>query len=149
MEKLTKGLSGLAGEYFVAGELTRRGCIVTLTLRNTKAFDILVSNESATRAVTIQVKTNQYASRRWVLNEKAEELFSESLFYVFVNLNGVSGQPTYHIVPSEIVANHCRDSHSEWLNTPGKQGQQRNDSSMRNFWDKEGKYLNAWHLLEL
>jgi len=38
MEKLTKGLSGLAGEYFVAGELTRRGYIVTLTLRNTKAF---------------------------------------------------------------------------------------------------------------
>lgn len=70
MEKLTKGLSGLAGEYFVAGELTRRGCIVTLTHRNTKAFDILVSNEFATRAVTIQVKTNQYASRRWVLNEK-------------------------------------------------------------------------------
>jgi hypothetical protein len=51
MEKLTKGLSGLAGEYFVAGELTRRGYIVTLTLRNTKAFDILVSNESATKAV--------------------------------------------------------------------------------------------------
>lgn len=149
MEKLTKGLSGLAGEYFVAGELTRRGYIVTLTLRNTKAFDILVSNESATRAVMIQVKTNQYASRKWVLNEKAEELFSDSLFYVFVNLNGASNQPTYHIVPSETVANHCRDSHSEWLNTLGKQGQQRNDSSMRTFWDKEGKYLDAWHLLGL
>jgi hypothetical protein len=142
-------LSGLAGEYFVAAELSRRDYVVTLTLRNTKTFDILVSNISAIRVITIQVKTSQLSKRDWVLRDKAEELFSDSLFYVFVNLNGISNQPTYHIVPGETVAGYCRENHFTWLNTPGKQGQPHNDNTIRKFSDKEGKYLDAWNLLGL
>ena len=53
---------GVAGEYLVAAELSRRGYVATLTLRNTWGIDILASNLDATKAVGIQVKT---ANERW------------------------------------------------------------------------------------
>jgi hypothetical protein len=34
-------LAGVAGEYLVAGELSRLGWIASLTLRNTRGVDIL------------------------------------------------------------------------------------------------------------
>ena len=34
---------GITGEYLVAAELSRRGYVATLTLRNTRGIDILAS----------------------------------------------------------------------------------------------------------
>jgi hypothetical protein len=56
MSKLNTVLAGVSGEYFVAAELSRRGYIASITLRNTKGVDILCSNADATKAVGIQVK---------------------------------------------------------------------------------------------
>lgn len=68
--RLSTGLSGVAGEYLVAAELSRRGYIASITLRNTRGIDILVSNADATRSVGIQVKTNQSSSRILGLKRK-------------------------------------------------------------------------------
>ena len=78
--KLSKGLSGVAGEFFVAAELSRLGYIASITLRNTRGIDILASNVAATRQVAIQVKTNQGSDPGWVLNKKAETFYADSLF---------------------------------------------------------------------
>src|SRR5437764_11381960 len=86
--RLNKILTGVAGEYFVAAELSRRGYVATLTLRNTRGIDILASNAEANKSVGIQVKTNHGRKRHWLLSEKAETDTAENLFYVFVNLNG-------------------------------------------------------------
>ena len=147
-KRLSPILSGVAGEYLVAGELTRRGCIASITLRNTKGVDILVSNEDTSRTIGIQVKTNQDNAKWWLLGQKAEAYFADNLFYVFVNLKN-SGQPGYYIVPSKIVADFVKKNYENWLNTPGKNGQKHNDTSMRQFKDKEERYLNRWDLLEL
>ena len=72
--KLPKGLTGVAGEYFVAAELSRRGYIASITLRNTRGIDILASNADATRQVAIQVKTNQGSKPQWVLNWRFAEI---------------------------------------------------------------------------
>src|SRR5207247_3558806 len=63
-------LTGVAGEYFVAAELSRRGYIASISLRNTRGIDILATNEAATRSITIQCKTNQSGARNWMLNER-------------------------------------------------------------------------------
>jgi hypothetical protein len=89
----------------------------------------------ARSSVGVQVKTNQNSVRSWILNERVERIISEDLFYVFVNLNGVSVQPTYHVVPSEIVATYTRTSHAEWLAGVGRGGRTRKDSPMRRFSD--------------
>jgi hypothetical protein len=45
---LSSILCGVAGEYFVAAELSRRGYVASVTLRNTCGIDILASNVDAT-----------------------------------------------------------------------------------------------------
>ncbi len=146
-EKLSTVLTGVAGEYLVAGELSRHGYIASITLRNTRGIDILVSNSDATRQVAIQVKTNQGAKPEWMLNQKAETFYSDNLYYVFVNLGTMNGNPDYYIVPSKIVAEFITSDHRKWLETPGRKGQSHRDSSMRKFRDDEKKYLNCWDLL--
>ena len=142
-------LSGVSGEYFVAAELSKRGYIASITLRNTKGVDVLCSNKAASKTVGIQVKTNRRSERSWILNQKAENYFADNLFYIFVSLNLGLGNPDYFIVPSKIVAKYAKKSHKNWLNTPGKKGQKHSDSTMRKFYDEKEKYLNRWDLLML
>jgi len=142
-------LSGVAGEYFVAAELTARGFIASITLRNTKGVDILCSNASATKSVAIQVKTNKASDRTWVMNEKCEHYFADNLFYVLVNLNNGRKAPDYFVVPSSVVAEQVKSGHQNWLGTPGRNGQAHKDNTIRKFADIEEMYLNRWDLLEL
>ena len=65
-------LAGVAGEYFVAAELSRRGYIASISLRNTRGIDILATNAAASRTVTIQCKTNQRGKKAWVLPHRSE-----------------------------------------------------------------------------
>ena len=60
----TSLLAGVAGEYFVAAELLRRGVIASTTLRITRGFDMVVTNKDATKTVTIQCKTSRTTKRR-------------------------------------------------------------------------------------
>src|SRR5688572_27938705 len=86
--RLSTTLSGIAGEYFVCGELSRRGYVASLTLRNTRGIDILASNADATRSVGIQVKSKQGHKPDWMVNQKVEMVdLAENLVFVFVALN--------------------------------------------------------------
>ena len=147
--KLPKGLSGVAGEYFVASELSRRGYIASITLRNTRGIDILASDADATRQVAIQVKTNQGSKPEWVLNKKAENFYSGNLFYVFVNLKSPEERPDFYIVPSRRVSDFVKNDHQNWLKTPGKRGQVHKDNPVRQFRDPDGEFLERWDLLGL
>ena len=139
---------GIAGEYFVAAELSRRGFVASLTLRNTRGIDILASNRDATKSVGIQVKTCRGQRPAWMLNKKAEYDLAENLFYVFVCLPADS-TPSYYIVPRKILGRYVRDSHAHWLVTPGKKGQAHRDSDMRSFRDPQGMYKDRWDSLGL
>ena len=147
--KLTKVLSGVAGEYYVAAELSKRGYVASITLRNTRGIDILCTNEETYKAVNIQVKTNQGPERSWILGEKAENEKDNNLFYVFVCLNGGDKHPNFFVVPSNDVARYTKETNDEFLNTLGKKGQQRKPNSIRNFKDYEEKYINRWDLLNI
>ena len=147
--KIPPLLAGVTGEYFVAAELSRRGHIASVSLRNTRGIDILATNQKASRSITIQCKTNQLARKAWMLNEKSESFVSEDHFYVFVALGEVLERASYHIVPSRAVAEHISKSHRNWLRTPGRAGRQHGDSSIRIFSDQNGEYLEKWDLLGL
>ena len=147
--KIPSLLAGVAGEYFVAAELSRRGHIASISLRNTRGIDILATNQEASRSITIQCKTNQLAQKVWILNKKSEDFVADNHFYIFVALGDISNHPSYYIVPSRIVAEHTSTSHQQWLQTPGRAGQAHVDSSIRKFADAEDKYLERWDLLNL
>ncbi len=149
MQPLSKILSGVSGEYFVAAELSRHGYIASITLRNTRGVDIIASNETGGRAVSIQVKTNQGSKKEWLLSKKAETNTVNNLFYVFVNLKGLTGIPEYHVVRSATVADDCAKDHQQWLAEPRKDGTPHKDNPMRVFRDSEGVYRDAWKSLGL
>lgn len=146
-ERISKGLSGIAGEYFVAAELSRRGFMASITLRNNDSIDIHASNFKKEKIYAIQVKTNQLGGRSWVLNKKSENKFNNNFFYIFVSLKDEFERPDFFIVPSKVVSNFVKNSHSTWLETLGRKGQLHNDTNMRKFEDKKGVYLEKWDLL--
>ena len=65
---------GNSGEYFVAGELERRGFTVAVPMSNVKDFDILAINRETHEQFAIQVKTTGYKQKKWTLSKKNEEL---------------------------------------------------------------------------
>jgi len=147
--KLESVAVGVTGEYYVAGELSHRGYISSITLRNTRGIDIIVSNKEGTKSATIQVKSTQNNMKNsWILTQKSEDFYSENHFYIFVNLDEPGIRPKFFVVPSEVVAQYISTSHKNWLNKPGRNGQQHNDNQMRRFDDLEGQYLEAWSLIE-
>jgi hypothetical protein len=121
--RLSNILTGIAGEYFVGAELSRRGYVASITLRNTRGIDILASNADATKSVGIQVKTTQKRGK-WILSEKIEREkdIATNLFFVFVYLNGFDA-PEYHIVPRADVVQYVSEDHEKWLSQPNRKGE--------------------------
>ena len=144
-KKLESTLVGVAGEYLVAGELSLRGYIASITLRNSRGIDIIASNSDGSKSVSIQVKTNSNGGKSWILNKKSEEYFSNNHYYIFVALNNVNERPCFHIVPSKKVAKYTSTSHANWLKGRKRDGTKRKDTAMRKFNDHENIYLEAWH----
>lgn len=153
--KLDAVLCGVAGEYFVAAELSRRGYLASITLRNSRGVDILATNREATKSVAIQVKTNQRGVAEWILNQKVEatpgnDELPENLFFVFVNLPPDGAPPTYHVISRREIARLTKEAHESWLATPGRGGRRRSTNNpIRKFKDTGGRYLGRWDLLGL
>jgi len=147
--KLPHTLVGVSGEYFVAAELSRRGYVASITLRNTRGVDILATNSKASKHVSIQVKTNTSGKRCWILNEKAESDSSKSHFYVFVNLKNCGQLPEYFILPSEVVADFVREDYRQWISQKGRNGKAHMDNPVRQFRNPDDMYRDNWELLGL
>lgn len=147
--KLESTLVGVAGEYLVAGELSLRGHIASITLRNSRGIDIIASNSDATKSASIQVKTNSKGEGKWILNQKSETFYSDNHYYIFVALNEVGERPKFYVVPSKVVAEYISKNHSEWLKGKKSDGSPRKDSTIRNFRDPDKRYLEAWHLINI
>ena len=78
-KKVSSILTGVAGEYFAAAELSRRGYVASITLRNTKGIDIIATNEEGSKTINIQVKTSGLKTRGWILNKKGAGFFANEL----------------------------------------------------------------------
>ncbi|MBO0347891.1 hypothetical protein J0895_01955 [Phormidium pseudopriestleyi FRX01] len=147
--KLESTLVGVAGEYLVAGELSLRGFIASLTLRNSRGIDIIASNSDGTKSISIQVKTNSKGDNKWILSQESETFQSDNHFYIFVALKNLGERGNFFIVPSLVVAEYIATNHSEWLKGTKSDGTPRKDSAIRNFRDLENQYLEAWHLINI
>jgi hypothetical protein len=145
-DKLSKTLSGVAGEYFVAAEICRHGMIAAVTLRNTRGIDIIATRPDNT-SVTIQVKTVQKGASKWMLSKDDEKSRRPNHFYVFVILHGYDGQPEYWVVESDYLSLSLRKSHRKWMSQKGRDGGMHKDSSMRIFGSPKKEFHNAWDRL--
>ncbi|HXF47824.1 MAG TPA: hypothetical protein VNL73_00160 [Verrucomicrobiae bacterium] len=154
-----KSSRGNASQFFVAGELCRRGYSAVVTLGNTPNTDILCSNLDGTRFVHIQVKTFVPGSKTCSVGKKAERDYGDNFFWV---LGGIPKPNTnkyfeYYIIPASVMAKNVLAGHQHWLKSPGKRGQAHKESTVRTVrlppykssigWDIS-EFLNRWDLIE-
>lgn len=154
-----KTARGNASQFFVAGELCRRGVVAVITMGNTPNTDILCSNEMGTKFVHIQVKTFVPGNKTVSVGKKAERNYGERFIWV---LSGIphpdSDKPfEFYVIPSNIVSANVSEGHSSWLSGEGKNGRVRKDSDVRTIvlpphtsasgWNIE-QYKNRWDIIE-
>jgi hypothetical protein len=154
-----KSTRGNASQFFVAGELCRRGYSAVVTLGNTPNTDILCSNIEGTRFVHIQVKTFVPGNQTCSVGTKAEKDFGDGFFWILAGIPepGSKFAFEYYIIPSGEMSKNILRGHLAWLNTLGKKGQKHNDSKVRTVhlpphksfigWDIS-EYCDRWDLLE-
>jgi hypothetical protein len=104
----------MAGEFLTAGQLFKRGYLVSVTLGNAKAIDIFAHNPSTDRNFNVQVKTSQGQQGGFFF--KKEAVISEHI-YVFVILNKPSEREEYFVVRGSTILNDMKKFFGE---TTGK-----------------------------
>jgi hypothetical protein len=97
VEKADRNSTHLAGEYFVAAELYRRGYSVAITLGNAKAIDMFA--EKGTRTVNVQVKAIR--DRKSVGWPMMRDRVIDGVMYIFVCINPPGEAPAYFIATAD------------------------------------------------
>lgn len=92
-------ITGMAGEFLVAGKLFKRGLQVSVTMGNAKSIDLFVHNSITGHTFNVQVKTlrfkNCFPMRR--------ENIRKNDIYVFVFLNKVEQNEEFFILPGKTI----------------------------------------------
>jgi len=140
------GLIGAAGEYHVAAQLSQRGWLATITIKNSPGTDVLAQHVETGVVVAIQTKTTEIAAQGWILSAKDEMPTDRAdAWYALVGMNGELARPEFYIVPRNHVSAHLFVGHRHWLRTPGKGGKVHQDSGMRNIYPSEVQaYKEDW-----
>ncbi len=140
-------ITGVAGEYFVAAELSKRGWIATLTLKNTPNIDVIATTPDGRRTLNIQVKTRSIGNRQgWILNKGIEKIVSGNNFFIaFVDLVGHDQKPDYFLIPKNLFARWSARSYRKWLSTPGRRGQAHVDNPIRTLDRPKFKVFEKYH----
>ncbi len=159
IEKTDKTHRGSASQFFIAGELCRRGLVAVVTMGNCPNTDILCSNKGGTKFVHIQVKTFRPGDKTCSVGRKAEIDYGNNFFWILGGIPIMDSTQNfeYYIIPSSELSKNVKEAHSMWMKALGKKGQIHNDSNVRtvaippgkgfNGWDIS-KYLNKWDLID-
>lgn len=118
--KLTNQQVGSAGEHFVAAEIHRRGGYAVTFSGNMHDIDLLASDSTHERMVSIQVKTKtagtwQTSTLRGKKRSAPKEV--ETKFWVFVDLG--DEHPEFYIVPTWWIENDIHKAHNKYLTEHG------------------------------
>lgn len=109
---------GDAGEHFVAAEIHRRGGYAVTFSGNMKGIDLLASDSTNSRKISIQVKSKSKSKSDWHANvgrdshqRVADPL--EEKFWIFVDLE--PEHPKFYIAPAWWVENDIFENHKAYL----------------------------------
>jgi hypothetical protein len=144
---MDKNLRGHASQFFVAGELCRRGHCAVVTLGNTPNVDVLCSNIAGTRFAHIQVKTFVPGHRTCSIGLKAEKSFGKSFFWVLGGIplpDSKKQEFEYYIIPADEMAKNVAGAHAKWLSAPGVKGRPHRDSAVRIVHLPPHKSFSGW-----
>lgn len=145
-----KSARGNSSQFFVAGELCRRGYAAVVTLGNTPNTDVLCSNREGTKFVHIQVKTFVPGRKTCSVGLKAERAFGDNFFWVLGGIPrpNIETNFEYFVIPSLVMAENVVKAHQLWLKTPGKRGQAHKDNQVRTVHLPPYKSYSGWDISE-
>ena len=129
-----KNTTHLAGEFLVAGELSRRGYPVSITMGNAKAVDIKADAKDAERSISFSVDAKAGRTKtNWPIKKSAVE---KDLYFVFVYLQtDYKEAPEYFVVPGKDIL--CKNLVTKWNTREGVKYRAL----------KEGGYEGKWETL--
>lgn len=120
----------LAGEYFVAAELYRRGFSVGMTIGNAKAIDLFANKDNKTFSIQVKAIRNRKSSGWPMMKDKV----LDDVLYIFVNLNDQE-KPDYYIATGKEAREKVKQYSTRGI---------IDVSSL-----KKGNFLDRWDKLEL
>ena len=141
-------LTGATGEYYVAAELSRRGWLATVTIKNAPGTDVLAQELTTKRTVAIQTKTST-GGKSFTLTDRDEQTFDpDPGWVVLVGLDSPTDRPSFFVIPRCHLATMLYALHHWWLDQPGRKGQPHNDTGRRSVQrDSVAGYRDRWDLL--
>jgi len=144
-------ISGMAGVYYVAYELSRRGCIALPTNRNVAGFDMVVSSQNGLNHAFLQIKTVQNKANFWLLNRPVPDYMRNSnlAFYVFVRFDKKQDKVECFVASAKEVAKQADHHVREFYKTHSR----KTEPSTWTYWWEIPKvkeaYLSRWDKLKL
>lgn len=139
--QIDKVLTGLAGEFLVAGYLSLKGYVASLTLKNYPGVDIFCLNPKNGKQVAVQVKTLR-GGKSYYIPENVDE--SKNPF-VFVHIHA-GDTVEFFVVPAKRVAEISATERSEYLRS---RPHVRKDQPRMLSVDHLANFKDRWDLLGL
>jgi hypothetical protein len=149
-ERRPTGLTGAAGEYYVAAELSLRGRLATVTIKNAPGTDVLARHLVSGRVLSIQTKTASVGNK-FTLGEKEERpAQGNNEWYILVALAALGLRPSFYLVPRNVVAAFLYADHRTWLAKKSPSGAAHKDTPRRAISRPTvDAYRERWDLLDL
>lgn len=144
-----RNITGAAGEYFVAAELSRRGWLATVTIKNSPDTDVLAQRPETEALVAIQTKTASPGNHFRLHKKNEMPSKCNGQWFVLVALGAELERPKYYVIPRDHLAAMVYLEHQDWLTKtgPGGKPHQENDQRVLTEADVAG-YLERWELLD-
>lgn len=103
--QLNKLMTGLAGEYLVAGMMNLKGWVASLTLKNFPGVDIFGKNTDTDQNISVQVKTSRVNSFNIGINRPQRKVLDELIKgpFVFVHIDKNDDVTYYILTRSEVI----------------------------------------------
>ena len=130
---IDKNTSHLAGEFLVAGELSRRGYPVSMTIGNAKSVDIYARAEEC--VIEVDAKAGRGKSN-WPI---AKNSVKKDVYYIFVYLQGQNKiknniAPEYFVVSGKDIIS--KKLVKTWKKRQGIRYSTLNTNNYKERWDK-------------
>lgn len=130
-----KNTAHLAGEFLVAGELSRRGYPVSITMGNAKSVDIYAETQGGKGAIRVDAKASR-AKTSWPI---AESSVKGKVYYIFVYLQTKRGiaknvPPEYFVVRGDEIKS--KGLVKPWRSMPGIPYSALKKNEYEERWDK-------------
>lgn len=106
----------IAGEFYVAAELNRRGIYASVTYGAAKNADVLAFDRQSRQTAVIEVKTTASPNKKWLTGGQSidKDSVHPQLFWVLVLLPGegnTESSPRYFVFTSKELVEKVAETH--------------------------------------